>query len=161
MTKIEKLILDLTKSTFGDPWHGASVMDILQDITYEHAFHKPIPAVHNIIEILLHMTSWVQEVNCRFKGNKAALPKKGDWPIVKLSSENYWQKTKDEFISETNKLIEILKDFPEERLNEYPQKARNKSLGTGFTYEGLIWGIIQHNAYHSGQIGLLKKSFSK
>ena len=34
---------------------------------------------------------------------------------------------------------------------------RNRELGTGVTYYELLHGIVQHDAYHAGQIAILKK----
>lgn len=56
------------------------------------------------------------------------------------------------------KLISVVQKFPEEKLEKIVGGERNIPLGTGFSFEGLILGLVQHNAYHLGQISLLKKS---
>jgi hypothetical protein len=35
---------------------------------------------------------------------------------------------------------------------------RDPALGTGATYRGMVNGLVQHNAYHSGQLALLRKA---
>ena len=35
---------------------------------------------------------------------------------------------------------------------------RNPALGTGVTHRAMVHGVIQHNAYHSGQISLLRRA---
>ena len=82
----------------------------------------------------------------------------GDWPIPVDKTEKYWNAVKQKLFADTNKLIAAIKKFPEDKLDEIIGKERNAPIGTGSSFEGLIIGLVQHNAYHSGQIALLKKS---
>ena len=36
--------------------------------------------------------------------------------------------------------------------------SREAGLGTGVTYAVMLHGIVHHDAYHAGQISLLKKA---
>lgn len=158
MTRTEKIFVELYNSVFGDPWHGSSVKYILEKISLEKAFHKPISSAHNIIELTLHLDAWTEEVLSRINGNISTEPSMGDWPIPKDKTEEYWQAVKQKLFANTNKLIAVIKEFPNDKLDEIVGGERNAPLGTGFSFEGLIIGLVQHNAYHSGQIALLKKS---
>lgn len=157
MNRSEKLSNELYNSVFGDPWHGSPVKKILEDILSEKAFLKPISSAHNIIELTLHLDAWTEEVLNRFNGNISSEPTMGDWPTPKENNEKYWQTVKQKLFADTNKLISVIKKFPEDKLDELVGRERNVSLGTGFSFEGLIIGLVQHNAYHAGQIALLKK----
>lgn len=157
MNRSEKLSNELYNSVFGDPWHGSQIKKILEDIPVENAFLKPIPSAHNIIELTLHIDAWTEEVLSRFNGNISEEPTMGDWPKPKENIEEYWQTVKQKLFADTNKLIAVIKNFPENKLDELVGEERNISLGTGFSFEGLIIGLVQHNAYHGGQIALLKK----
>jgi Txe/YoeB family toxin of Txe-Axe toxin-antitoxin module len=159
MKRTEKSAHELILSVFEDPWHGASVKDILEGITFEQAFLRPIRSAHNIIELTLHISAWTEEILSRVNGNAPANPAAGDWPVPQFQTEEYWQVVKQNLFAKTNKLIITIKNFPEEKLDEFSGRERNVSLGTGFSYEGLIIGLVQHNAYHSGQISLIKKAF--
>jgi len=159
MTRAEKLSDELKRSVFADPWHGSSVKDVLEGITSEQAFQKPISSAHNIIELTLHINAWTEEVLSRINGNAPALPANGDWPEPQNHSDEYWQAIKQNLFINTNKLIAALNNFPKEKLDEVTVAERNQHLGTGFSFEGLIIGLVQHNAYHAGQIALIKKSF--
>jgi hypothetical protein len=35
---------------------------------------------------------------------------------------------------------------------------RDPALGSGVNHRAMVHGLIQHNAYHSGQIALLRKA---
>ena len=158
MTRSEKLSIELHNSVFGDPWHGASLEKVLENIPLENTFHKPISSAHNIIELTLHINAWTEEALNRFNGNIPAEPSMGDWPTPQFQTEEYWLAVKQKLFADTNKLIFAIKNFPEDKLDEIVGGERNVALGTGFSFDGLIIGLIQHNAYHSGQIALIKKS---
>jgi hypothetical protein len=57
----------------------------------------------------------------------------------------------------TRNMIAVLKNFPEEKLDGTVGGLREPSLGTGITFEAMVHGLAQHNAYHTGQIAILKK----
>lgn len=159
MNRNEKLCDELSRSVLGDPWHGASLKIILDGITFEHVFHKPISNAHNIIELTLHITAWTKEVNSRFLGNEPALPQMGDWPEPQNTTEEYWNSVKQDLFDSTNELITSINKFPEDKLDEVIGVERLAHLGTGFSFGNLIYGLVQHNAYHGGQIAILNKSF--
>ena len=47
--------------------------------------------------------------------------------------------------------------FPESRWDDRVGDSRDAALGTGVTYEQTVLGLVQHLAYHGGQIALLRK----
>ncbi|MCX6175183.1 MAG: DinB family protein [Ignavibacteriales bacterium] len=157
MNRSEKLSVELHNSVFGDPWHGACLKDVLENISFKQANKRSIPSAHNIIELTSHLNSWTEEILKRFNGGQPSLPTMGDWPTPKYKTEEYWQAVKQKLFADTNKLIAVIKKFPEDKLDEIVGGERNATLGTGFSFEGFIIGLVQHNAYHSGQIALLKK----
>lgn len=157
MTANEKLADELYHSVFGDPWHGASLKVILDEVDYKQAFDYPIKNAHSIIELTLHIDAWTQEVLSRLKGNTHSEPSVGDWPNPIENSEKYWTQLKQQLYDNTNKLIDALKKFPAEDLNRIVGSERNAAAGTGYAYNVMISGLLQHNAYHAGQISLLKK----
>jgi hypothetical protein len=54
-------------------------------------------------------------------------------------------------------LVTAVRQLPESRLYEATNDARDRPLGAGVSYYVLLHGIVQHDAYHAGQIALLKK----
>jgi len=159
LNNIRTLVNEINNSVFGDPWHGSPVQKILENINDEHAFSRPLPNAHNISEIVLHMWAWTDEVKNRLSGNPPSEPQMGDWPNMDDYKQEGWSEIKNRLYTSTKNLIITLKNFPEERLSEIVGIIREPSLGTGITYLELVNGLAQHNAYHSGQIALLKKYF--
>jgi uncharacterized damage-inducible protein DinB len=160
MTRVEKLSNEVFRSVFGDPWHGVSVSEILKDIPVSAAIQKPAPGAHSIIELVLHLTAWTEEVLSRFNGNPPAEPSRGDWPNPEKSTDEYWESVKNALYESSKKLMEAVLNSPDGLLDSPAEAERVPALGTGFTPEELIYGVVQHNAYHMGQISLLNKYFA-
>ena len=159
MTTSEKLANELQQSVFGEPWHGTCLDVILKDVKHKQAFDKPIKNAHSIAELVLHIDAWIQETLDRLNGKEIGDPYVGDWPPTTDNSEKYWDNLKQQLYDNTNKLIAAVKKFSSEKFNEVVGSERNAAMGTGYTYEFMISGVLQHNAYHGGQISLLKKRF--
>lgn len=156
-----KLIqVEIYNSVFGDPWHGSPVEKILEEVSFENAFIKPINNAHNVAELVLHMWAWTFEVTERLKGKSPSDPIMGDWPAaLNYNTEKGWEEIKNLFYSSTKELIELLKNVSDENLEQNVEAIRDPALGTGMTLGATLHGITQHNAYHAGQISLLKKYF--
>lgn len=159
MNKIEKLIREVETYVFGDPWHGSSVQSILSNVTEDQSDIRIIANAHTIKELTLHLLAWTEEVTSRLAGNGQSEPRIGDWPDPENYKSESFEQLKNKLFDATNILIETLKKFPEEELEQFIGSLRNPQLGTGITFETTIIGLLQHNAYHSGQIGILKKGF--
>ena len=130
-------------------------------MTAEEAAAHPIPGAHSIWEIVLHMTGWLNEVRRRLGGRPPDMPEKGDWPEPGETSEAAWQRDRsrlEEAVTKSSR--HALRSprggpGPDGRID---RRARNPALGTGVTHRAMVNGIVQHNAYHSGQIALLRKA---
>lgn len=154
---IEKLVGELDKVVTGDPWYGASINAILHDITYAQAAVRHDANIHTIAEIALHICAWIEEVSSRLEGNEPKDPKRGDWPETDNLNETSWKKIIKDIFSAHETLLEQVKNFPFEKFEKQVGTERVKELGTGFTYREMLVGLMEHNIYHGGQIGLLKK----
>jgi hypothetical protein len=55
-------------------------------------------------------------------------------------------------------LAEAVRRYPAERWARRVGGERDAPLGTGVTYAEMVQGLLQHDAYHGGQIGLLRKA---
>ena len=82
----------------------------------------------------------------------------GDWPAAPAEpSDAHWQKAIATLGEAHAGLVRAVQAFPESRLATRVSDERNSSLGTGVTYSAMLHGVAQHDAYHSGQIALLRK----
>lgn len=161
MSDVPFLHEQLRKGFSDDPWHGSATAGLLQDVTAEEAAAHPIPGAHSIWEIVLHMTGWLNEGRRRLGGREPDMPEAGDWPEPSEVSEAAWQRDRSLLETSVTGLLDTLSALREEDLDRMGgsiAELRNPALGTGVTHRAMVNGIVQHNAYHSGQIALLRKA---
>jgi uncharacterized damage-inducible protein DinB len=175
MKEVRRVVDLIASVEHGDPWHGPSTREVLHGVTAEEAAERPIPNAHTIWEIVLHLTVWAREVRRRVLGGEAAIPGEGDWPeapgpahpagaggapsaAVPAPSEGAWAASLADLAAAHATLLATLDDFPAGKLDERYGTRRDQPLGAGTTYGAMLYGVALHDAYHTGQIALLKKA---
>ncbi|HXE58024.1 MAG TPA: DinB family protein [Gemmatimonadales bacterium] len=153
-----RLAAEVHRAYRGDTWHGPSIGELLADVDAAVAASRPIPEAHTIWEIVLHVTAWVREVARRLEGVEPGLPTPGDWPPVPKPTAEAWEATRAALARAHEELRDALERFPEAQLDELVGEDRSAPLGTGVSYYRMLHGLMQHDAYHAGQIALLKKA---
>jgi uncharacterized damage-inducible protein DinB len=142
----------------GPAWHGAALAENLDGIDAEQAASRPVPDAHSVWEIVLHLTAWTREVARRLDGGDPAPPAEGDWPAVGRLSEEAWSEARAALGEAHAALSSAVARFPEARWRDRVGGERDAPLGTGVSYAAMIIGLLQHDAYHGGQVGLLRKA---
>jgi uncharacterized damage-inducible protein DinB len=133
----------------GPSWLGPSVKEILVDIDEEVAQSRPIADAHTIWELVLHMAAWLRISRERLSAvSNRDVNEKENWP----SMEGTWQRAISSLEAETFALEQAILEFPAQRLLERAPASEPQTFYT------LLHGVIQHSAYHAGQIALLKKA---
>ena len=155
-TEVARLIDQFARAVDGDAWHGDPVMAVLERVTFETAGAKPAKAAHSIRDIVRHMTAWTHEVRRRLNGEPAAEPPGGDWPGAAGDDKAAWRAEVAEFKAANDALVADLRAFDDARLLE-PITDKRHANGRGVTRYVLLHGLVQHHAYHSGQIAILAK----
>jgi uncharacterized damage-inducible protein DinB len=134
----------------GDPWIDLNITSILSSINADGASRRVLSNCNTIWEITNHLISWRQNVLQRVEGNILKTPSHNYFVEVKDTSDRAWTDTLQK-LELTQKLwLDFLKTVRVEDFEKlYPVN--------GMTYYEHIQGIIQHDAYHLGQIVLLAK----
>jgi hypothetical protein len=141
----------------GEPWHGYSLTKLLEGLTAADAAERPAPGVHSIWELVLHVAAWTGEVASRLSGGEAGDPREGDWPPVGEPSPARWQAALQALDDAQRTLATIVRGVDDARWNAPVNDNREPPYGTGITYLRTLEGLAAHHAYHSGQIGMLKR----
>jgi uncharacterized damage-inducible protein DinB len=150
------LIRELERGHGLNPWHGPSRKEVLADVTYEEAARSPGPGVHSIWELVLHMRAWTQEVARRVREGNWSEPAAGDFPAVGATTKDAWHEAVNSLDVAHDELRSAVKALPDERLDDVVKGA---SGGSGDSLRETIHGLAQHDAYHTGQIQILKKLY--
>jgi len=162
--EIEVIADEIRRSHHGDPWHGPSVAQALEGLTAAEASARPIRGAHTIWELALHLAAWRGEVARRLESGRYGEPPEGDWPEVPRagdSVEEYeaaWTEAQKRLVDAEAAIQRALAAMPLERLAEVVGGERDAPLGTGTTYVVMLHGVAQHDAYHAGQMKLLRKA---
>lgn len=148
---------ELRRSLHGPAWHGPALLEALGDVTAEEAKARPLAGVHAIGEIAVHSLAWIEEVTRRVRGGPPALPERGDWSGVVPGSPEAWIALLDLLRRAGESLEQAVAEFAADRLLEkVGGPVHDPALGSGVSYAVMLHGVAQHNAYHGGQVSLLK-----
>lgn len=145
--RITKLLKDIYN---GSPWIDVNVAGTLKGITAKQAAKRVFPKTNTIWEIVNHLISWRLNVLQRVQGKLMNAPADNYFSEVKDTSEAAWQNTLQQFEDSQKQWIDFLKDFNETDFEKV-------YTGNQMTYYEHIHGIIQHDAYHLGQVAMLAK----
>ena len=129
-------------------------------MTADEAAVHAVPPAHSIWEITLHLTAWQGEVRLRLGGKQPDLPPEGDWPEPADTTEEGWRRDRERLGSSMAELLETIAGLRPDDLERTGGAIsdRDRPLGTGVTHRAMIAGVLQHTAYHGGQIALLRKA---
>jgi uncharacterized damage-inducible protein DinB len=151
MRQAELIADELDRALRGPAWHGSSLAELLDGTSFEQAVQRPIPAAHNIWELVLHITSWANIATRRITGGQVAPYHDEDWPLVGNMIPERWAAAQAGLMQSHDALREAVLGLDDERLLENAPESKN-------TVAVLLHGVAQHAAYHGGQIALLKKA---
>lgn len=158
MTARDLLLESLRAAVGGDPWHGSSLDTLLDGVTAAQAAAYPVPAAHSILEITWHLAAWTQEVAARLRGTEPHLPAIGDWPAVVGEHARSWDAARKTLHAAHQEVLHLVSVLPDERLAVPVGPVREATFGTGVSCGRMIAGLLEHYAYHGGQIAILKRA---
>jgi len=150
-------LADLLERTFrGGAWHGPAVAEALAGVDAAAAARRPLACAHSIWEIVRHLTVWNEVPRRRIDGERLQdLPAERDWPPPLSEaaevSEPAWRSALAALEESHAALHARVRGLADAQLDE-------PVAGSDPTVRGMLLGVLQHNAYHAGQIALLKKS---
>lgn len=152
MTEIERISQQLKLSFYKDAWHGPALLEVLKGVTARQAAQRPIADAHTIWELVLHSTTWIKAVDKTITEMEyTQVTDAANWPAVRDQSELSWNKALDSLKKSHKKLEKHVQTLKNAEL-------KKKAANTNSTIDRLLYGIIQHDIYHAGQIAILKKS---
>jgi uncharacterized damage-inducible protein DinB len=140
------------RAVHGPAWHGASLLEAVHGVTAAQAHSRPVPGAHSIRELVVHATAWLDIARQRVEGTAPGrITAAMDWPPLARGPEA-WRRDVAGLRRTAASLVATVRRIDDARLeDELPGTA-----DTWTAYVTLL-GVVQHVAYHAGQIALLKK----
>ena len=157
---LDALLDQIRRTHAGDPWYGSPRTRFLAGLTAGDAAVRPMGSAFSIWELVLHMTGWTNEVRSRLRGNAPGEPKGGDWPVVGEVSEERWKAAQAALAAAHAGLVADIERLTSEELVRPVGEPRDPAPGAGVTIAATLVGIAQHDAYHIGQLALLRRALA-
>ncbi len=155
MTELGRIADQLKRAYEGPAWSGPCLLDVLRDLTADEAAAKPIPGAHSIWEILAHLVAWEEVVTRRLQGEPfREYSAEEDWPPVENTSAGAWAALLERLKASNLTLRQAVLGFEQMRLSALVPNA-------DYTFYVMMLGAVQHDMYHAGQIGILKKAHDR
>lgn len=136
-------------------WHGGPTpLGALRGVPADIARWHPARGRKSIWELTLHIAYWKYAVRRKLEGGEAPrFPRTpANWaPLPDPADAAAWNRDIALLREEHVRLAAAVLGIPPQRLDDKPPGGRQ------WTYGELIVGIAQHDAYHTGQIQLLKR----
>ncbi len=151
MRSTERLLDQLNRAFGGEAWHGPALRNLLDGVTEEQAKSWPVRDAHSILELVVHIGTWIDVVARRVGGNVVDSNSVQDWSDVTKTS---WAKAVQELERAESRLADAVARLDTEDLDK-PVPGAKRSI------ESEILGVLQHNVYHAGQIAILKKAIGE
>ena len=113
---------------------------------------RPLPNVHSIWELVLHVAVWDDAACRRLDGEKCQPDGYGEFSCwFPNPLEAAWRKAVAHAKRTHDALVKTVAALPESRLRE-------RVPGKRYDFYFMLHGIAQHELYHAGQIAILKKA---
>ncbi len=146
-------IWDLLQRAYaGNAWHGPALRELLTSSSAEQAAARPIGGARTIWETALHVAAYEDVVRRRLQGEHIEeLPACEGWPEVRDTSASAWRAALTLLDDSHVRLRDAMWGFPESRLDETVP-------GRDYPYYLMLYGVIQHELFHAGQIVVLQQA---
>lgn len=145
-------IADQLRRAFdGNAWHGPALLELLKDVDAATAAAKPLPDVHSIWELVLHIAAWDNAGLRRLDGELAKLKGNANFPPPPDPADAAWREAVAAITRTHETLVKTVAGLSDKRL-------RDQVPGKPYDFYHMMHGIAQHELYHAGQIAILKKA---
>jgi len=157
---IENIIQQLKEIQNGKLWIGSSFDSKFNQVNENAFFIRPIENLHSVAEIISHLTLWRKETILKINTGKGS--KTDDCEENWLTNNKLkilgWKSIKSQYDNSLLELIELLKEKNDKFLSEQYYDTDFKAY---YNYRFVINGMLHHDIYHLGQLGIIIKYLNK
>lgn len=149
---VENTIGQLKDVQNGMTWYDDNIEKKINSIPEPQAFVRPLPEIHSVAELVSHMLVWRRDTIGKLKGQASN---------ITVESPENWKSNEELKLIGLDKLKQDLSDSQEELVNYLSDKDDQYLTETmyqeEFSLKYLVEGLLHHDLYHLGQIGITIK----
>lgn len=129
---------------------------LLSRIHNDRYFERPIEGMHSVAEIISHLTFWRKDALVKIKTGRGQKKDNdpGNWRKNDVLLNIGWSQLKEDHDRTLEEFIQVLESKNDSFLKE---EYFDIDFNGMYPYEFLINGILHHDLYHLGQLGLIVK----
>jgi uncharacterized damage-inducible protein DinB len=150
--EIAVIIGQLKEAYEGEPWFGRNLKTLLSEVDEEAAV-KRLNSQHSILELLYHMIVWREFTISRLTTSEKDISyfEENDWQQLDHTDQSLWKKGLQKLDKTQAELIRLLQEQDDSILTRTVSERK-------YDFRKLLYGIIQHDIYHLGQIAFITKA---
>jgi len=152
--RIQSYIIQFSQLFDGAPWLDETFSKKLDGLTDAEAFVPSPGNNHSVAEVVSHVIEWRNEIIRRLSEDSAERRLTEDignnWMPLDQLQQIGWQQLYADLKESQQRLISLLESKDDNFLDE-------PLADTEFNKEYFVAGILHHDVYHLGQIGLILK----
>lgn len=154
--ELNAILYQMNEVQNGKLWMGKNYSSRLENVSDKDAFTQPVKNMHSIAELLAHLTAWRKDAILKIQTGTGALSEgqKEDWKPVDELMKLGWERIKSDYEQSLTDLLNSLKTKDDSFLDEtyVDQDYKGK-----YTFRFLLNGLLHHDIYHLGQLGITMK----
>ncbi len=156
LPETERIARSIEATIAGPTWHGSAIAPLLEGVAAADAADHPIAGAHSIWEVVLHIGVWAEIVETRlaFGPRDDTLDDRtdADWPPVPARpTAAAWGKAQKSLQEKHLRLAAAVRSLE-------PSLLDKRVTGREYTARTMLHGVLEHGAYHGGQIALLTRA---
>jgi uncharacterized damage-inducible protein DinB len=127
------------------------------DLNAEVATRRITGFPHSIADLVFHMNYWMNYELKRIRGEKPNYPEHNAESFPLMPQD--WNQLKRDFswfLAEFRKLAQSCREELDRQLDSIHPGDKQYSG----TLEAILWQMVAHNSYHTGQIALLRRALN-
>lgn len=157
---IQHIIKQYQEVQNGALWIGSTFTSKLNQVDESMVFKRPIEGLHSIAEIISHLTLWRKETILKIQTGTGSKTDdcEENWLTNDKLKQLGWQHIKSEYDNTLTQLIDLLASKDDDFLNT---KYYDTDFKDNYEYRFVINGMLHHDLYHLGQLGIIIKYLKK
>jgi uncharacterized damage-inducible protein DinB len=149
----------LTELLHGKGAHSDPVACV-EDLSVDLAVRQVEGFPHSVGQLVFHMNYWMDYELRRIRGERPAYPEHAAEsfpPAPSPADAQDWDRLRQRFAS-------LLADFkalaksPSEEMQRQIESAHEGDTKLAGTFEAVLWQMVAHNSYHTGQIAMMRRT---